>query len=194
MSRHFNREVRDPPFDLARKVWESHLVWSGRLPGVGGRGLRDGADAARGRRPGDHGSVAHPGAGPRPLSACLTRCLTPTAGGPCIAMERAKRGPTRHTGSKKPGTSVTADPWPSPCASTVRRQQDKARSFAERIASNAPLATQMTKRLVRMAQTPDTAGILDYSYQVMGTMMQTDDAKEAIAAFREKRTPKFTGR
>ncbi len=72
--------------------------------------------------------------------------------------------------------------------------QQKTRAFAERISANAPLATQMTKRLVRMAQQGDSAAILDYSYQVMGTMMQTEDAKEAIAAFQEKRTPKFTGR
>lgn len=72
--------------------------------------------------------------------------------------------------------------------------QEAARAFAGRIACNAPLATQMTKRLMRVANPSDVEAVLDYSYQVMGTMMQTADAKEAIAAFREKRTPNFSGR
>ena len=72
--------------------------------------------------------------------------------------------------------------------------QQAARSFAGRIACNAPLAVQMTKRLMRMANPMDTDGVLDYSLLLMGALQQTEDFKEGMNSFLEKREPEFHGR
>ncbi len=71
--------------------------------------------------------------------------------------------------------------------------QEAARSFTRRIAANAPLATQMTKRLLRMTETAEVDGVLAYAMRVMGSMVESEDSKEALTAFMEKRPPVFIG-
>ena len=69
-----------------------------------------------------------------------------------------------------------------------------AQSFAGRIACNAPLAVQMTKRLMRMANPMDVDGVVDYSLLLMGALQETDDFREGVDSFLEKREAEFHGR
>jgi len=65
---------------------------------------------------------------------------------------------------------------------------ERARALAEAIAANGPVAVQLTKQLIdggEMASLEALAGSLA-SY--------TEDAQEGVAAFRERRTPRFGGR
>jgi enoyl-CoA hydratase/carnithine racemase len=67
-------------------------------------------------------------------------------------------------------------------------------AYAEQIAAQAPIAVQFTKRtLSRSLDNSFLAQLeLEWPYQVAA--FDTDDAREGIAAFRERRPPRFTGR
>jgi enoyl-CoA hydratase len=71
---------------------------------------------------------------------------------------------------------------------------DRAHELAESIAEKAPIAAQMTKHMIRMAQsTPLEVGLL-YENDSFAYCMKTEDAAEGRRAFAEKRKPKFEGR
>lgn len=70
---------------------------------------------------------------------------------------------------------------------------DMARDWASEIAANAPLAVQAMKRLYRHAWTEDFES---HSHHVLLQVMQlfkSNDFKEGIDSYFEKRPPKFTG-
>jgi enoyl-CoA hydratase/carnithine racemase len=68
-----------------------------------------------------------------------------------------------------------------------------ARAVADKIAANPPHATRMTKRLLREGQTASLGNILEMSAAMQSLAHATEDNKEAINAFLEKRAPVFTG-
>ena len=68
-----------------------------------------------------------------------------------------------------------------------------ARALAERIAANPPHAVRMSKRLMVQARTASLDATLEQSAAMQAIVQTTSDHKEAVAAFREKRAPKFTG-
>ena len=71
---------------------------------------------------------------------------------------------------------------------------DGARELADRLAAQAPLALAEGKRLVDDSiDTPLSAG-LTFEQRVLGALFATEDAKEGIAAFLEKRNPDFRGK
>ena len=69
----------------------------------------------------------------------------------------------------------------------------EAIAYAEQIAAQPPVAVQFAKRaLVRSLDSALLAQLeLEWSYQVAA--FDTDDAREGIAAFRERRPPRFGG-
>jgi enoyl-CoA hydratase/carnithine racemase len=71
---------------------------------------------------------------------------------------------------------------------------DEAMSLARRIAANPPLAVRETKKLLRLSKSASLDELLEASAQVQSRLHHTDDHQEAVAAFLEKRTPRFQGR
>lgn len=70
---------------------------------------------------------------------------------------------------------------------------DRAIAIAERIVCNPPRALRLTKRLLREAQHSRLSDILELSAAFQAIAHETRDNKEAIDAFVEKRSPRFTG-
>jgi enoyl-CoA hydratase/carnithine racemase len=70
---------------------------------------------------------------------------------------------------------------------------DEAVELAQRVARNAPIALQLTKHLVRVAASSSLDVGLAYENDLFTYCFTTDDSKEGIAAFREKRPPRFRG-
>jgi enoyl-CoA hydratase len=70
----------------------------------------------------------------------------------------------------------------------------EARKLAEKIASRAPIATLLIKEAVLAAfETPLEAGLL-HEKRLFAMLFSTDDQKEGMAAFVEKRPAKFSGK
>ena len=67
-------------------------------------------------------------------------------------------------------------------------------AFAERLAEGAPLAVRYTKAAVNKLIKDALNIAFDYSTVMELTTFKSDDHAEALAAIREKRTPKFKGR
>ena len=80
------------------------------------------------------------------------------------------------------------------CVLPHDRLMDETVAYAEQIAAQAPIAVQFAKRtLARSLDNSLHAQLeLEWPYQVAA--FDTDDAKEGIAAFRERRPPRFRGR
>jgi enoyl-CoA hydratase len=69
-----------------------------------------------------------------------------------------------------------------------------ARALAAEIAANSPVAVQGTKAVLAANEGRTVAEGLDYVATWNAGMLASDDLVEAVTAFMEKRTPKFTGR
>ena len=67
-------------------------------------------------------------------------------------------------------------------------------TLANKIAGNAPIASQLTKHLVRTAQSAPLEVGLAYENDLFAYCFTTDDASEGKAAFLEKRSPHFSGK
>jgi enoyl-CoA hydratase/carnithine racemase len=72
--------------------------------------------------------------------------------------------------------------------------QDRAREMAAEIASNAPLAVRAIKRMMRAAETETFEQNVHHVFLQLLPLFRTNDFKEGVTAFMEKRTPNFTGR
>ncbi|HEV7862609.1 MAG TPA: enoyl-CoA hydratase/isomerase family protein [Acidimicrobiia bacterium] len=69
-----------------------------------------------------------------------------------------------------------------------------ARALAARMAALPPLAVQGTKRALNRLMQQRAGEVLDLSFALEGASMASDDLAEAIAAFKERREPKYQGR
>jgi enoyl-CoA hydratase/carnithine racemase len=69
----------------------------------------------------------------------------------------------------------------------------EARRLTERIASLAPLAVAGSKRLLDESSQELLERALDREHDLCARLFETDDAREGLAAFLEKRPPAFKG-
>jgi enoyl-CoA hydratase len=69
-----------------------------------------------------------------------------------------------------------------------------AMQLAERIAANPPLAVQRIKAGLRRALDPDWAELGAWVSSSLGELFRTDDHREGVRSFLEKRPPNFQGR
>ncbi len=69
-----------------------------------------------------------------------------------------------------------------------------ARDLAAEIAANSPIAVQGTKAVLGANEGRTVAQGLEYVATWNAGMLASDDLVEAVTAFMEKRSPKFTGR
>jgi 2-(1,2-epoxy-1,2-dihydrophenyl)acetyl-CoA isomerase len=69
----------------------------------------------------------------------------------------------------------------------------EARSIAARLAAGAPRAIALTKRALNAAWERDLDGALEYEAQLQDMAGRSKDHAEGLAAFMEKRPPRFTG-
>ncbi|MGW0658474.1 enoyl-CoA hydratase/isomerase family protein [Streptodolium elevatio] len=69
-----------------------------------------------------------------------------------------------------------------------------ARAFADRLASQPPVAVQLIKRAVREGERHDLRTALDLISSHQAVVTSTQDSQEALAAFRAKRPGVYTGR
>ena len=71
---------------------------------------------------------------------------------------------------------------------------DEARALARRIAANPAYGLRMAKRLLREGERSELHTLLDMSASMQAVAHQTEDHKEAVSAFVEKRKPVFKNR
>jgi enoyl-CoA hydratase len=69
-----------------------------------------------------------------------------------------------------------------------------AMALAAEIAANPPLAVQRLKQGLRVALDPDWSELGAWVSASLGELFRTEDHKEGVAAFLDKRDPSYTGR
>ena len=71
---------------------------------------------------------------------------------------------------------------------------DEAKRVAREIAAKGPVATRLAKEAVDRAYETTLAAGLEYERRALYLAFASEDAKEGLNAFTEKRKPEFKGR
>jgi 2-(1,2-epoxy-1,2-dihydrophenyl)acetyl-CoA isomerase len=71
---------------------------------------------------------------------------------------------------------------------------DDAVAWGEKLAERAPLSLAATKRAMRFAMDEAWGPSYDLEARLQGDLLASEDAREGVAAFFEKRAPEFKGR
>jgi enoyl-CoA hydratase/carnithine racemase len=71
---------------------------------------------------------------------------------------------------------------------------DFARSLAQEIAASAPLAVQASKRMMRMGLSETFNDHVHHVYLQLLPLFRSEDAREGMLSFMEKRPAVFKGR
>lgn len=77
---------------------------------------------------------------------------------------------------------------------TVEELEAKTMELAEKIAEKSPIALQMSKEAVKFASRSNMDEGLRREIDLFAICFSTEDKKEGVAAFLEKRKPVFTGK
>ncbi|MCY4065797.1 MAG: enoyl-CoA hydratase-related protein [Rhodospirillaceae bacterium] len=78
-------------------------------------------------------------------------------------------------------------------AVAAAKLMDEARSLADKIAAQPPLAVRFVKRVIDRGLDGPLAAGLEYELYAASILFDTEDRKEGMAAFVEKRLPRFMG-
>ena len=70
----------------------------------------------------------------------------------------------------------------------------RARQLADAVAANAPVSIRLVKRLLRRTWETDLETMMQYEVDGMMACMASEDIKEGVQAFIEKRPPRWLGR
>jgi enoyl-CoA hydratase/carnithine racemase len=71
---------------------------------------------------------------------------------------------------------------------------DYLNTLIAKIVANSPTAIRMGKKAIHAIQDMDLDDAFEYTQLMIEKISNTEDAKEGIAAFSEKRPPQWTGR
>jgi enoyl-CoA hydratase/carnithine racemase len=71
---------------------------------------------------------------------------------------------------------------------------DETLETARRIADNAPISVRQAKHAIHYGLQMDLASAMMFEIEAYNRMVPTQDRREGIAAFNEKRKPRYTGR
>jgi len=71
---------------------------------------------------------------------------------------------------------------------------DTARALAHEISQCAPLSVMLTRQAIYQGLENTFESQVRFEAYTLDHLYRTDDHAEAVAAFREKRTPRFTGK
>jgi enoyl-CoA hydratase len=71
---------------------------------------------------------------------------------------------------------------------------DAAFALAGQIAAAGPLAVRAARRVVRLAGQQDDAELRALSQELLDDVLRSEDTKEGLRAFAEKRPPQWRGR
>lgn len=72
--------------------------------------------------------------------------------------------------------------------------RDAAIAWGEALCKRAPLSLAATKKVMRHAMSGDWSSSYDMEAELQGKLRETEDSEEGVAAFFEKREPRFKGR
>jgi len=68
------------------------------------------------------------------------------------------------------------------------------KEFSRKLAKGAPISMAMIKKILNVSQSADIDTVLALEYQAQTICRVTEDHKEGLAAFKEKRAPRFIGK